>query len=377
MNQMAAIDLTSAKVTSAKPAVADTPAFEMVDVTHRYGNVVALDNVSVSARRGEFLTLLGHSGSGKTSLLKVLAGLETPTSIARLTIDGQDARGLPAYRRNTTTVFQNYALFPHMTVLDNVAYGLKVRGVGAEERRKRALAALDMVRLTGLHERGVTQLSGGERQRVALARAIVTEPAVLLLDEPLGALDERLRIDMQVELLDLQRQLGTTFLYVTHSQEEALTMSDRIILLNHGRIMQEGPPQALFDRPANRFVAEFMGIENLIPATLIDQINGRASVSVKGVRITGQWTDSTSAVTGPAVAAVRAERVQLARTPPDGDVNVLPCTLEQSIYKGKYLDQIVNTPVGRIKVRLWDVARLDKEAAFVCWRSEDCAIVRN
>lgn len=374
MNQMAAIDTTSAIPAPARPG--ETPAFEMAEVTHRYGNVVALDNVSVSARRGEFLTLLGHSGSGKTSLLKVLAGLETPTSIRTLAIDRHDARGLPAYRRNTTTVFQNYALFPHMTVVDNVAYGLKVRGIDIATRMERALAALDMVRLTGLQDRGVSQLSGGERQRVALARAIVTRPAVLLLDEPLGALDERLRIDMQVELLELQRQLGTTFLYVTHSQEEALTMSDRIVLLNHGRIMQEGPPQALFDRPANRFVAEFMGIENLIRGVLRGASGASATVASEGAQLFGIWTDSGPPVTGAAaVAAVRAERLQLVRAAPEGRYNTVPCTLEQSIYKGKYLDQIVKTPVGRLKVRLWDVARLDRDATHVCWRHEDCAIV--
>ena len=228
--------------------------------THRFGDVVALDDVSITARRGEFLTLLGESGSGKTTLLRIVAGLERPTRIARIAIDGEDVSAIPASRRNCTTVFQHYALFPHMSVGQNVEYGLRVRGIDREHRRKQAEDALALVRLLDKYGRRVHQLSGGERQRVALARALVTEPAILLLDEPLGALDEKLRVDMQVELLDLHEKLGLTFIYVTHSQEEALTMSDRIILMRRGRIVQEGPPTDLFDRPATRFVADFMGV---------------------------------------------------------------------------------------------------------------------
>jgi len=199
--------------------------------THRFGDVTAVDDVSITAKHGEFLTLLGESGSGKTTLLRIIAGLERPTIIGRLQIGGEDVIEVPASMRNCTTVFQHYALFPHMSVGQNIEYGLRVRSVSKAERRQRAEAALKLVRLEGLAGRRVHQLSGGQRQRVALARSLVTEPAILLLDEPLGALDEKLRVDMQVELKDLHERLGITFIYVTHSQEEALTMSDRIILM--------------------------------------------------------------------------------------------------------------------------------------------------
>ena len=257
--------MANVEVAAPRAAAADGDHILQVEhATHRFGEVVALDDVSITARRGEFLTLLGESGSGKTTLLRIVAGLERPTRIARIAIDGEDVSAIPASRRNCTTVFQHYALFPHMSVGQNVEYGLRVRGIDKDDRRKRAEDALALVRLLDKYGRRVHQLSGGERQRVALARALVTEPAILLLDEPLGALDEKLRVDMQVELLDLHEKLGLTFIYVTHSQEEALTMSDRIILMRRGRIVQEGPPTDLFDRPATRFVADFMGVENLL-----------------------------------------------------------------------------------------------------------------
>src|SRR6185503_6516501 len=198
---------------------------EVVDVVHNFGHVAALDHVSLDAQKGEFLTILGESGSGKTTLLRVISGLERPTSIKRLAIDGEDVAERPAAQRNCTTVFQSYALFPHMSVAENVGYGLKVRGVRGDELTRNVRQALGLVRLAGKEDRRISQLSGGERQRVALARALVTRPAVLLLDEPLGALDEKLRLDMQSELVDIQRSLGMTFVYITHSQEEALTMS--------------------------------------------------------------------------------------------------------------------------------------------------------
>ena len=241
---------------------------EVVDVVHKFDQVVALDHVSLDARRGEFLTILGESGSGKTTLLRVISGLERPTSVQRLAIDGVDVSERPAAQRNCTTVFQSYALFPHMSVAENVGYGLKVRGVRGEEMTRKVRQALALVRLAGKDDRRIGQLSGGERQRVALARALVTQPAVLLLDEPLGALDEKLRLEMQSELVDIQRSLGVTFVYITHSQEEALTMSDRVILMRTGRVEQSGTPIELFDRPVSRFAAEFMGFENLLPCVV-------------------------------------------------------------------------------------------------------------
>lgn len=244
------------------------PSVQLSDVHKSYGSVEAVRGVSFSCHKGEFLTLLGPSGSGKTSILRMIAGFEHPTRAELLAIGGRSVLGIPAFRRDVTTVFQYYALFPHMTVGQNVEYGLKVRGVSAEERRRKAQEALDMARLGHTYGRKVNQLSGGEQQRVALARALVTRPSVLLLDEPLGALDEKLRRDMQVELKMLQRQVGTSFIYVTHDQQEALSMSDRIVVMSGGLIEQIGSPEEVYEFPATRFVAEFLGTSNLLPGTV-------------------------------------------------------------------------------------------------------------
>jgi putative spermidine/putrescine transport system ATP-binding protein len=229
----------------------------------RYGDVTALADVELVVRQGEFFTLLGPSGSGKTTLLRLIAGFERPDG-GRIELGGRDVTGIPPYARDVNTVFQDYALFPHMTVGQNIEYGLRVRRVPKAERREKVARALDMVRLPGLGSRKPAQLSGGQRQRVALARAIVNEPRVLLLDEPLGALDLKLRQEMQLELLRVQREVGITFIYVTHDQEEALTMSDRIAVLDHGAIEQIGGPVEVYERPRTAFVAGFIGVSNLI-----------------------------------------------------------------------------------------------------------------
>ncbi len=228
-----------------------------------YGDVVALAGVDLEIQRGEFFTLLGPSGSGKTTLLRLIAGFERPEG-GTIELGGREISKVPPYARNVNTVFQDYALFPHMTVAENIQYGLKVRHVAKAERGRRADRALEMVRLSGLGARKPAQLSGGQRQRVALARAIVNEPEVLLLDEPLGALDLKLRQEMQLELLHVQREVGITFVYVTHDQEEALAMSDRIAILRQGRIEQVGSPLEVYERPRTEFVAGFIGISNLI-----------------------------------------------------------------------------------------------------------------
>jgi putative spermidine/putrescine transport system ATP-binding protein len=228
-----------------------------------YGPVVALDGVDLDIGQGQFFTLLGPSGSGKTTLLRLIAGFEKPDAGA-IELAGREISKVPPYARDVNTVFQDYALFPHMSVKQNIEYGLRVKGVSKSERRARAERALDTVRLTGLGDRKPTQLSGGQRQRVALARAIVNEPQVLLLDEPLGALDLKLRQEMQLELQHTQRDVGITFVYVTHDQEEALSMSDRIAVLNRGRIEQVGTPLEVYERPQTDFVAGFIGISNLI-----------------------------------------------------------------------------------------------------------------
>ena len=242
-------------------------------VARHFGEVRAVDNVSMEVRDGEFFSMLGPSGSGKTTCLRLIAGFERP-SAGRILLYGQDVSTLPPYERPVNTVFQDYALFPHMTVGENIAYGLMLKKVAKPERMKRAEEMLDLVRLPGLAGRKPSQLSGGQRQRVALARALITQPEVLLLDEPLGALDLKLRQQMQVELKAIQQRVGITFIFVTHDQEEALTMSDRIAVFNQGQIEQVGSPAEMYEHPATPFVAGFVGVSNLISGPLAKQITG-------------------------------------------------------------------------------------------------------
>jgi ABC-type Fe3+/spermidine/putrescine transport system ATPase subunit len=352
---------------------------EAIDISHVYNSVYALDRVSLQTRRGEFLTILGESGSGKTTMLRVISGLETPTSASQLTINGKNVMGVPPSQRDCTTVFQSYALFPHMSVAENVSYGLRLRKTPREEMAKRTADALALVRLHQKGDRRINQLSGGERQRVALARAIVTRPSILLLDEPLGALDEKLRLDMQTELVDIHRTLGTTFIYITHSQEEALTMSDRIVLMRRGTIEQCGLPEELFDRPASRFAAVFMGFENLLPAKVREwRADGGATVDLGGISFRGICADQQPLEAGDEVfVAVRAERLSRLETlPSPGERNRLPCTLEGQVYRGKYTDLTCSSAVGTIRLRSWD--RGDHQSAFcaVSCRPEDCVILR-
>lgn len=248
-------------------------AIEFKGISRHYGDVKALDGVSFTVQEGEFFSMLGPSGSGKTTSLRLMAGFEQPSS-GSLTLMGREASGTPPYERDVNTVFQDYALFPHMNVLDNVAYGLMVRKVPQAERHARAREALAMVALPDHAQRTPAQLSGGQRQRVALARALVNRPRILLLDEPLGALDMKLREQMQVELKVLHRKLGITFVYVTHDQGEALSMSDRIAVFNQGRIEQIASPRALYHQPRTRFVADFVGSANVIDTPLAQAITG-------------------------------------------------------------------------------------------------------
>ena len=242
---------------------ASAPDISVRSLTKRYGEVVAVDGIDLDIAAGEFFTMLGPSGSGKTTTLRMIAGFEMPDE-GTIELAGEDVSRLPPYDRPVNTVFQDYALFPHMTVLQNVEYGLMVRKVKKGERRARATEALEMVQLGAYGDRKPSQLSGGQRQRVALARAIVNQPRVLLLDEPLGALDLKLRQEMQIELKSIQRRLGITFVYVTHDQEEALTMSDRLAVFNEGRIEQIGPPAEVYEHPTSEFIAGFVGVSNVI-----------------------------------------------------------------------------------------------------------------
>jgi putative spermidine/putrescine transport system ATP-binding protein len=252
-------------------STATTQGISLRGITKRFGNSVAVDNVDLDVRRGEFFTMLGPSGSGKTTLLRLIAGFEIPDA-GSIALQGKDVTGLPPYQRDVNTVFQDYALFPHFSVEENVAYGLRVRQVPRAERAERVHAVLAMVHMVEFAQRRPAQLSGGQRQRVALARAIVNEPDVLLLDEPLGALDLKLRQEMQVELKRIQRQVGITFIYVTHDQEEALTMSDRLAVFRDGRVEQVGPSADVYEQPATEFVASFVGTSNVI------DVNGTRAV---------------------------------------------------------------------------------------------------
>jgi putative spermidine/putrescine transport system ATP-binding protein len=248
-------------------------AIEFRSVTRTYGALRAVDDLSLAVRAGEFFSMLGPSGSGKTTCLRLIAGFEHPTA-GQVLLDGQDVSRIPPYERNVNTVFQDYALFPHLSVLDNIAYGPRVRGVAQAARHAKAHAMLELVQLDSLAARRPAQLSGGQRQRVALARALINEPRVLLLDEPLGALDLKLREEMQGELKSLQRRLGITFVYVTHDQGEALSMSDRVAVFNAGRIEQLSTPQELYTRPTTAFVARFVGGANIIEAALAATLLG-------------------------------------------------------------------------------------------------------
>ncbi|SIQ23841.1 putative spermidine/putrescine transport system ATP-binding protein [Rhizobium sp. RU33A] len=259
-------------------------------VSRHFGSVKAVDAVDLTVEPGEFFAMLGPSGSGKTTCLRLIAGFEQPTA-GHIEIFGETAEGVPPYRRNVNTVFQDYALFPHLNILDNVAYGLMVKGVAKAERHREAEKALEMVKLPGYGARKPGQLSGGQRQRVALARALVNKPKVLLLDEPLGALDLKLREQMQEELKSLQRALGITFVFVTHDQGEALSMADRVAVFNDGKIVQAGTPHEIYNRPRTRFVADFVGSSNVIAPDAMKALGGEArwtSLRPEAIRIVSE-----------------------------------------------------------------------------------------
>ena len=248
-------------------------AISIRGVSKKFGDFTAVDQLNLEIGSGEFFSMLGPSGSGKTTVLRLIAGFDLPTA-GTISLDGEDVTNKAPFDRNVNTVFQDYALFPHLNVIENVEYGLRVRKVGREERRARALAALEKVHLADFAERKPAQLSGGQRQRVALARAIVVEPKILLLDEPLGALDLKLRESMQIELKELQRDLGITFVFVTHDQDEALTLSDRIAIFNQGKIEHIGTPHELYEKPATEFVARFVGTANVFTAAQSQNLFG-------------------------------------------------------------------------------------------------------
>ncbi len=335
------------------------PIVAIEGVTKRFGETAAVDDVSIDIRPNEFFALLGPSGCGKTTLLRMLAGFETPTA-GRIAIDGEDVTHVPPNRRPVNMVFQSYAVFPHMTVAANVAYGLRVEGVPGAEIRRRVGDALDMVRLGALADRSPDQLSGGQRQRVALARALIKRPKVLLLDEPLSALDKKLREQMQLELVRLQHEVGITFVMVTHDQEEALSMANRIAVMDRGKVLQIADPRTLYEHPTHRFVAEFIGTVNSLEVDVRGLDGHHAPVHHP---LLGELTVERAApdVTG-GVVIVRPEKLRLDfSTPPvEGEV-MIEATVEQIAYYGDLSFVFVRAKDGTaLQVSRYNVNRQDK-----------------
>ncbi len=316
---------------------------ELRAVTKRFGSLTAVDAVNLKVRKGEFLSLLGPSGCGKTTSLRLIAGFEQPDE-GEILIGGTDAIGIPPYKRDVNTVFQQYALFPHMSVLDNVAYGLKQRKVGKSERHARARETLELLQLTGREKHRPAMLSGGQQQRVALARALVMNPRVLLLDEPLGALDLKLRKEMQIELKRIQDQVGITFIYVTHDQEEALSMSDRVAVMSNGVIEQLDEPRAIYDRPLTPFVADFIGDMNFLVGEVAEAADGGFAVDVGSgivVRARGQ------AVRGRRVrVGIRPERMVAATGASPGTANSAAAEVITKMYLGDQIQIVAKLASG-------------------------------
>ena len=315
---------------------------EVVELVKEFNEVRAVDGINLQMPAGEFFSMLGPSGCGKTTTLRMIAGFEQPTS-GQILLDGQNMAFTPPHKRNVNMVFQNYALFPHLNVFDNIAFGLRRDKRPKAEIRRRVAEALELVQLTGLEKRKPGQMSGGQQQRVALARALVLQPAVLLLDEPLGALDAKLRKALQIELKELQQQVGITFIYVTHDQEEALTMSDRIAVMSAGRVEQVGPPQNLYEEPTTTFVADFLGVSNLMTATAQGESNGRCKVSLGEFELYAANGDVST--TGKTRIVIRPERVRLEAHGTSGE-NRIPGMVERVVYLGNGNQIIVGLAHG-------------------------------
>jgi spermidine/putrescine ABC transporter ATP-binding subunit len=310
--------------------------------TKMFGPVVAVSNLTLEIPRGIFLSLLGPSGCGKTTTLRLIAGFEQP-SHGDIFIRGQRVNLVPAYRRDFSMVFQNFALFPHMTVADNVAFGLRMRRLPREERETRLREALALVHLTGFEDRYPKQLSGGQQQRVALARAIVVRPAVLLLDEPLGSLDKKLREQMQVELRQLQQEIGITTVFVTHDQEEALTLSDRVAIMNGGKIEQMDTPRELYERPATDFVANFLGVSNAFDGRVTGRDGAEALVAIGPFQVRVPWEDGIESG-APIRLAIRPEKIRLGRR---GEKDGLPARVRHVVYLGGTTHYYLDGPEGQ------------------------------
>ena len=323
------------------------PMIDLRNVTKRFGAFTAVDDITLQIQAGEFLTLLGPSGCGKTTLLRMLSGFETP-DVGSIHIAGEEVTHLAPYRRNVNQVFQSYALFPHLSVRENIGFGLRMQKVSDVESRRRVAEVIDLVALGGFEDRMPHQLSGGQRQRVALARAIVPRPAVLLLDEPLSALDAKLRHQMQIELKRLQKHLGMTFVFVTHDQEEALTMSDRIAVFNQGRLEQLGTATDIYHQPRTAFVADFIGEANLLEAELLSRDGATGLIRLDGgleVRVPlSAWPLDEPR----AILSVRPEKVCISSAPVEGALNSFEATITEEIFQGAIDHLVVRTDAGTV-----------------------------
>ena len=359
------------------PARERPVAVRLSNVTKSFGEFVAVDDLTLDIQEGEFFSLLGPSGCGKTTTLRMIAGFEEPTQ-GGISVAGEPVQGVPPYRRPVNTVFQSYAIFPHLDVFDNVAFGLRRSGVKGEELRQRVTEACAMVQLEGFEKRKPGMLSGGQQQRVALARALVNRPKVLLLDEPLGALDLKLRKEMQLELKSLQHEVGITFVYVTHDQEEALTMSDRIAVMNVGKVQQVADPATLYELPKNRFVASFIGQTNVFSGTVesasADRVTlrTRAGSSIGAVAPEGETAEAGS----EAHAAVRPEKVRFGG---EGD-NVVPVRIKQVVYLGVSTQYIGELEGGGMLVLYQQnvhegTGPREGDEVSVTWEARNCRVL--
>jgi spermidine/putrescine transport system ATP-binding protein len=323
---------------AAEPAAADV---RLEGVTKRFDDVVAVDDVSLSIEPGRFFALLGPSGCGKTTTLRMIGGFEEPTE-GSIYLGDHDVVGLPPYKRDVNTVFQSYALFPHLTIFENVAFGMRRQGVHGQQLAGRVREILKLVDLEGMEKRKPRQLSGGQQQRVALARALVNKPRVLLLDEPLGALDLKLRRQMQLELKTIQHDIGITFIHVTHDQEEAMTMADSIAVMNKGRVEQLGPPTELYEQPKTAFVAGFLGASNLLPGS----VSGADAIRLDGGPEVKVRPEATQDRSGRVAVGIRPEKIRIGA----GQVNTLVGTVFETAYVGVSTQYVVDTPAGRLNV---------------------------
>ncbi|OMQ39934.1 ABC transporter ATP-binding protein [Ensifer sp. 1H6] len=352
------------------------PVVQFDNVNKSYGKHVAVDNLNLSIEAGKFVTLLGPSGCGKSTSLRMLGGFETPTS-GRILLSGKDVTKVPPNKRNVNIVFQDYALFPHMTVAKNIAFGLELKGLDNQAIHRRVSELLELVQLQDYANRLPAELSGGQRQRVALMRALAPDPDVLLLDEPLSALDAKLRQQMQIELKAIQEKTGKTFMFVTHDQEEALTMSDTIVVMNKGRIEQMGDPYTLYGRPGSVFVANFIGETNLLRSTVVGTEGDVAALSWNGITITANQGGLSPKVGEHLYVVLRPEAIHCSASEPTGG-NRIKGKIRQRVFKGNHTSLMVDVGAGTLLntlVHPSDVAQLNGEDIWVGWKPETATVI--